>query len=117
MCSLLENITGEEQRGGSSVQSKITLCVLICVIPFFLDYKEAFPAPMLLADTFESARKFIMVSLKLLKTYSVHLTVFVVKLCQMVIYPSKNMETTITITKPWFILVRDTSQPNLELLV
>lgn len=33
MCSLLENITGEEQRGGSSVQSKITLCVLICVIP------------------------------------------------------------------------------------
>ncbi|XP_056611190.1 protein mono-ADP-ribosyltransferase PARP4 isoform X2 [Triplophysa dalaica] len=61
--------TSESMRGDAMLNARrIALQVLnsldrsmkINIISFGTDYKEAFPAPMLLADTFESARKFIM---------------------------------------------------------
>ncbi|KAI7809102.1 hypothetical protein IRJ41_025844, partial [Triplophysa rosa] len=63
--------TSESMRGDAMLNARrIALQVLnsldrsmkINIISFGTDYKVAFPAPVLLADTFESARKFIMQS-------------------------------------------------------
>ncbi|KAA0715889.1 Poly [ADP-ribose] polymerase 4 [Triplophysa tibetana] len=63
--------TSESMRGNAMLNARrIALQVLnsldrsrkINIISFGTGYNEAFPAPMLLADTFESARKFIMQS-------------------------------------------------------